>query len=349
MALHSLGDEIAPPSRSTEENEEARRRRRESIIRRNQLELVRRAREEGVAVDLDELAAVAANYDAQHPEERRSNPNTTFDDLVGSDGMLKEHDAATAASTTATADLKDDGLRQRGAGARGFSSGSAFANPFDDDAQVLFDQALINLHDNDAWPQAPSAGTRSRTLSAAPPSSDEPALSPYKTDKELEADIAEAIRRSLADLPAAAAAPDPPTSVPASAASSFYYAAPPGAQQPLPPPPPEMRSSAVATLPPLLASLLVGAADDDGAPTPAGTLTPTEDAFSSAASLAGSGADVGVLAEVESWEGGDGASEDGGASDAFSVVGAEGAPSTAGSWTDVESVDGDEDLLRRNL
>jgi len=333
MALHSLGDEISPPSRSPEEDEEARRRRRESIIRHNQLELVRRAREEGVAVDLDELAAVATTYDAQHPEERRSNPNATFDDLVGSDGMLRDSASAAAASTTATAAASDAGLRQRGAGARGFASGTGAANPFDDDAQVLFDHALIGLHDADVWSQASGDTARSRTLSAAATADPQ---SPYKSDAELAADIAEAIRRSLADgapaASAAAPAPDPPTSVPASAAASPFASLLLRR---------EMHESGSAVSP-ALASLLLAApdvdGDEDGAPSPPGTLTPTEDTRS-AASVAGSGGDVGLLAEVESWEG----SEDGRASEAFSVVGGESAPSEGGSWTDVESLEGEEE------
>ena len=327
MALHSLGDEISPPSQSPEEDEAARRRRRESIIRRNQLELVRRAREEGVAVDLDELAAVATTYDAQHADDRRSNPNATFDALVGTDGMLRSPAAPAAASTTATATTPDAGLRQRGAGVGAFARGSAAANPFDDDAHALFDAPPISLHDNDVWSTASGGTARSRTLSADAAAAPQ---SPYKSDGELDADIAEAIRRSLADgAPAAAPAPDPPTSVPASAAASPFASLVLRR---------EMRESATS---PALAALLAAApdvdGDEDGAPTPAGTLTPTEEAGSAAASVAGSGADVGLLAEVESWEGG---SEDGRASEAFSVVGA---GSEGGSWTDVESEVGEEE------
>lgn len=369
MALHSLGDEINPPSRSTEEDEEAQRRRRQSIIRRNQLELVRRAREEGVAVDLDELAAIARNYDAQHPELRR-NPTRTFDDLVGSDGMLRDRDI-TAASTTATAAAEEDGLRQRGAGARGFSSGSSLANPFDDAAAALFDKELIGLHDNEVWSQADTRESResTHTLSAEPliDVSNNTAQSPYKTDDELNAEIAEAIRRSLEDVTTTAVvvddtptAPlsvsqemseahlDPPTSVPGSIYESYYYGAhPSNIQQTISPNSGSFHSAtAQQQLPPSALTIQTNVNDhnDDDALTPAGTMTPTEDGFSTAASLAGSGADIGVISEIESMaedhhdQDNDHQSE-AGFSEAYSVVGA----STPGSWTDVESVDGEEE------
>lgn len=309
-------------------------------------------------MDLDELAEVARSYDEQHPELRRD-PSRTFDDLVGSDGMLRD---LAAASTTATAAAEDNGLRHRGAGARGFASGSSLANPFDDAAQVLFDQELIGLHDNDVWSQddVQKSHESTHTLSAEPlvdVSENESSKSPYKTDDELEAEIAEAIRRSLEDMPADATMldettaakdqasqemtethPDPPTSIPGSVYESYYYGPhPSNLQQQVASP-----TSRSATLQPEEELMqLDPIVEDDGAHTPAGTMTPTEDGFSAAASVAGSGADVGVISEIESIGGEhehDQQSE-AGFSEAYSVVGA----STPGSWTDVESMDGEED------
>lgn len=366
VALHSLGDEINPPSQNMEEDEEAQRRRRQSIIRRNQLELVRRAREEGVAVDLDELAAIARDYDAQNPEARRS-PSRTFDDLVGSDGMLRARDI-TAASTTATAAIEEDGLRHRGAGARGFSSGSPLANPFDDAAAALFDEELIGLHDNEVWSQPDTLQSResTRTLSAEPliDVSNNTAQSPYKTDDELNAEIAEAIRRSLEDVTTTAmvvddtppaplsasqemveAPPDPPTSVPGSIYESYYYGPhPSNLQQSLSLASGSFHSATAQQLQPLtiIPPQIADEQEDNNALTPAGAMTPTEDGFSTAASLAGSGADVGVISEIESMADDhdihDQQSE-AGFSEAYSVIGT----STPGSWTDVESVDGEEE------
>jgi hypothetical protein len=120
-----------------------RRRRREELIRKNRNELIKRAREEGVAVDLDELARIGAE-DMQTAERRsRADRTKSFDDMVGSDGMLRDNANATGN------DAANRDIRRRGAA--GFMAGSAAAaamvNPFSDDA-VLFD------HDNED--EAPS-------------------------------------------------------------------------------------------------------------------------------------------------------------------------------------------------
>jgi hypothetical protein len=142
VALHSLGDEIQPrrPSESSDDFE-ARKRGRDELVRRNRNELIRRAREEGIAVDLDELARIG--NEAAEVAERRSRADRTrsFDDMVGSDGMLKNGTKATGNDTS------NGDVRKRGVA--GFAAGSAAAaamvNPFSDD-QVLFD------HDEDEAP-----------------------------------------------------------------------------------------------------------------------------------------------------------------------------------------------------
>ena len=350
-------------------------------MRRNQAELVRRAREEGVAVDLDELVAIARDSDEQPgtTTERKRDASRTFDGLVGSDGTLRSGEGDATASTTATADIGGEAVRRRGAGARGFASGSAFANPFDDDAQALFEQELLGLHDAEVWSQDGAlrkSRESTRTLSAEPPikiSESNAIQSQYKTDEELNAEIAEAIRRSLEDgastiknepeQEAKAEAPppscleasqqemsqlhhhpvpDPPTSVPGPVYESFYYGPHPSLQQ--------NRGggasfhSAISQPEAInpIDPMPIDEADEHDVPTPAGTMTPTEDGFSSAASLAGSGRDVGMLSDVESLTADEEHAEqrsEAGFSEAYSVVGA----STPGSWTDVESVDGEED------
>lgn len=77
VALHSLGDDIQPSDHE--------QRKREELVRRNRNEFIRRAREEGVAVDLDELARIGTE-DVRAATRR----GQTFDDLVGSDGRLRE-------------------------------------------------------------------------------------------------------------------------------------------------------------------------------------------------------------------------------------------------------------------
>lgn len=336
-------------------------------MRRNQAELVRRAREEGVAVDLDELAAIARDFDELHAtrDEGRRDASKTFDEIVGSDGMLRDREVGTAASTTATADAGVEGVRRRGVGLRGFT------NPFDDEAQALFEQELLGLHD--ALQQSRES---TRTLSAEPPIDLASNQSQYKTDEELDAEIAEAIRRSLEDVtttseiekgPEAEAEakaeepppsymeasqpemsqlhrhliPDPPTTVPGSIYESFYYGPHPSLQQN-----PNNGScfQSAAAQPEALTSIdpmPIDEEDEHDVPTPAGAMTPTEDGFSTA-SLVGSGRDLGVLSDIESLTADDEHAEErseAGFSEVYSVVDV----STPGSWTDVESVDGEED------
>jgi hypothetical protein len=343
---------------------------------------VSRAREEGVAVDLDELVAIARDYDEQHGRrhEERRNTSRTFDEIVGSDGMLRDRDGGATASTTAMADTWGEGVRRRGVGTRGFADGSAFANPFVDEAQARFEQELLGLHNAEVWSQddalRQSRGS-TRTLSAEPLMELASNQSQYKTDDELDAEIAEAIRRSLEDVanttsvtekgpepkPEAKAEdpppsyleasqsemsqlhhrqiPDPPTSVPGSIYESFYYGPHPSLQQNLSAG--SSFHSATAQPEPLISidPMPIDEEDEHDVPTPAGAMTPTEDGFSTAASLAGSGRDVGVLSDIESLTADEHADQrsEAGFSEVYSVVDV----STPGSWTDVESVDGEED------
>ena len=90
-------------------------------------------------MDLDELARIGQeDFELAERRQRRKASQGSFDDLVGSDGMLKKDQTAQTATGNDTA---SSGLRQRGAA--GFAAGSfaaaAAANPFSDD-QVLFEQ-----------------------------------------------------------------------------------------------------------------------------------------------------------------------------------------------------------------
>ncbi|KAJ4289099.1 hypothetical protein N0V90_011441 [Kalmusia sp. IMI 367209] len=143
VALHSLGDEIQPrrPSESSDDFEERKRQKREEIVRKNRNDLIKRAREEGIAVDLDELARIGQeDFElAERRQRRKTNASQrSFDELVGSDGMLRK-DISDVKKASGTED-SSSGLRQRGVA--GFAAGSAaavaVANPFSDD-QMLFD------------------------------------------------------------------------------------------------------------------------------------------------------------------------------------------------------------------
>ncbi|KAL1608501.1 hypothetical protein SLS60_003443 [Paraconiothyrium brasiliense] len=150
VALHSLGDEIQPrrPSESSEDFDERKRRQREDMIRRNRNELIKQARTEGIAVDLDELARIGQEDVELTGRRQRRKTNASqksFDDLVGSDGMLKK-DGSTAQTVTGN-DATGSALRHRGVA--GFAAGSVAAatlvNPFSDD-QVLFDHDEEEAH-----------------------------------------------------------------------------------------------------------------------------------------------------------------------------------------------------------
>lgn len=142
------------------------------MIRKNRNELIRRAREEGIAVDLDELARIGAEDAALAERRSRANRSKSFDELVGSDGMLRQD-----ASATGTDTIKD-GLRKRGVA--GFAAGTAAAvamtNPFADE-NILFDVG----DDEDEAPspkpfiyEEPTTRSRSATIEAGAPPTEAP-------------------------------------------------------------------------------------------------------------------------------------------------------------------------------
>ncbi|KAF2639730.1 hypothetical protein P280DRAFT_470347 [Massarina eburnea CBS 473.64] len=157
VALQSLGDDIQPRRQSESENDFEERKRETGRRRRN--ELVRRAREEGVAVDLDELAKIGREESLEMGRMQRGGnraSQNSFDDLVGSDGMLKRQ--RETAHTTGT-ENNDTGLRNRATAS--FAAGAAAAgNPFSDD-NILFD------HDENETPASnPFTDSPSRASSA---------------------------------------------------------------------------------------------------------------------------------------------------------------------------------------
>jgi hypothetical protein len=293
--------------------------------------LLRRAREEGVAVDLDDLAAIGREYEEAEATRNEFNSSQSFDDIVGSDGML--HSVGIAKLPTAQASgAYSEGqgnVRHRGAGSRGLDAGSLYANPFSDEAQILVDL-------DETSPDCKQSRESSRTLSPAPILASSETQSEYFSEEELEAQIEEAIRRSLenvSELPASDTIADPPVSNPGDN-DSFYYAPPPNVHQT-----PVSTNSLYASA---IDSMLQDqqGADADESHTPDGMLTPTDDGFSMAGSVAD---DVGVMADLQSIA--DSVEDDvddhmseGGYTTDYSMAGA----STPGSWTDVESEAGDE-------
>ncbi|KAF2127820.1 hypothetical protein P153DRAFT_368370 [Dothidotthia symphoricarpi CBS 119687] len=130
VALNSLGEDPKPRRRSESSDIYAARTRREELVRKNRNDFIKKAREDGIAVDLDELAKIGSENIEMAERRSRSDRTKSFDDLVGSDGMLR----ATGKDTS------HSGLKKRGAA--GFAAGSAaaaaLANPFSDD-NILFD------------------------------------------------------------------------------------------------------------------------------------------------------------------------------------------------------------------
>jgi hypothetical protein len=345
LALHSLGDEIQPSSsRDQPAAGDANRRRREEIIRLNRLELIRQAREEGIAVDLDELQNVERQYDEAAATAARSRADSSrgFDDIVGSDGMLRNVDMTEQTSAqTSGAYLEATTLRYRGAGSRGLDAGSRgldagslYANPFGDEAQILFDHDDVSQDHNELRESRES----SRTLSPAPLIDTSDTQSEYFSEEELEAQIEEAIRRSLENIseaPVEEATADPPVSIPIDE-GSYYYAPPPNVHQP----PVSANALYTSAIEAMLQDQAQQQDNEDESHTPAGTMTPTEDGFSMAGSAAD---DVGNMSDLHSIAGSiagdmDDQMSEGGYTTDYSMVGA----STPGSWTDVESEAGDE-------
>ncbi|KAL1621173.1 hypothetical protein SLS54_005668 [Diplodia seriata] len=257
IALHSLGDEINPPvarNRNAREADEQRRR-RESIIRHNR----------------NELARIGDEYDEKHNRPR----GQSFDDLVNEHGLLRESvSGATltekpAAAATAVDSGAGQGLRNRGSGARGFASGSSYADPFADEGSVLFDRDLIGVEENSVDGDDDEEAPVPRDFTT--PSRESTAT--------VEADSAP----QLVDLSEPFSAPFQQSQLapPAEAedATASFYSTRSG---------PAVDAGNDADM------------DDDDMLESTGTLTPTEDNFSTDASLVGRGADdIAVLSTLQ--------------------------------------------------
>jgi hypothetical protein len=206
VAFYDIGDNIRPEMRQQMgESSDASYSRAMDIVHRNRAELIRRAREEGIAVDLDELAAITHE---ERPQDPRRRSNTSFDDFLTDDGKLKQEKEAEASSSAIQPESSNN-LRQRGVGSRGLAAGASFANPFEDENNVLFDREDILAPSESELRglQTPRAASI-RSVSPKPlsvisiPVTDDssPAGPRFKSEDELDAEIREAIRRSLLEV-----------------------------------------------------------------------------------------------------------------------------------------------------
>ena len=125
IALHGLGDEIAPPSESRPPSQDASTREDEDP---EAVERRRKARQE-----ILERGRIL--------EERRRSKQTSsgkaksFDDLVDKDGALKVEEPS-ARTTAAEPQAEESGLRHRHTEYQAAALGSAFANPFADGTHI---------------------------------------------------------------------------------------------------------------------------------------------------------------------------------------------------------------------
>lgn len=282
-------------------------------MRKNRAEMIRKAREEGIAVDLDELSRIGTEKDDKVPADEKAR-SRSFDDLVGSDGMLKTRSVIDekhgAASTTATEGTNSE-VRHRGHAQDGFQRGASFANPFADEHGedlMTLEEPASSAH---ALPPTSSADSPA-TITGDP-------TTPHSPPAEPSALTPSASTHSLSTLSHSFHSLHPPSDAPTS---------------------PSLHS--------------------------VGTMTPTSDSFSAAASVAALSPALAPshpqlllhhpqpldlhsplgMSLRDDGEGGDDADDraDGGMSDAgFSVVSAGtgiGGRSTPGDWTDVGSEEG---------
>jgi len=289
----------------------------EEIVRRNQNELIRQAKEEGIAVDLDELAKIGREgIEVEMMEYDRQNRNpgrgSSFDDIVGSDGMLRdnhpliklEDQENTARTATATENTTfAEGLRRRG---------QMF--PTDGGAQVLFDQTYTT-EDITTPPQSRESTATIQGESLIDVHAEDP---PFSLPEQIQT-------ASIPSLPSSheVQAQDGSQSFHSFASTSVM-----SVSEDLEQSNPHIFSNSIQEEPEVMST---------------GTLTPTEDGFSTAASMVGSQADDIALLTTMNDDDHDARSEafsEGGFSELSDGerIGAH----TPNSWTDVGSDDGSE-------
>ncbi|KAL6719867.1 hypothetical protein ACLMJK_001788 [Lecanora helva] len=133
VALHSLGDELAPDSESRRGSTEE--------FREDFKDASTREDEDPGAVERRRKARQEILERGRMMEERRKSKQAatckakSFDDLVDKDGALKIEET-TAMTTAAEPQAEESGLRHRHTESQGVAQGSAFANPFTDEMDI---------------------------------------------------------------------------------------------------------------------------------------------------------------------------------------------------------------------
>lgn len=170
IALHSLGDEVAPQSESRDSTPDASTREDddpEAVERR------RRARQEilerGRKLEERRKSKQAANGRAK-----------SFDDMVDKDGTLKaKFEEPTATSSAAKAEPEESGLRHRHTESRDAALDSVYANPFADEMTVPVADAHPSPQEQKPDPTPRSSTPTRPILSDSPPTlRDSPASPP---------------------------------------------------------------------------------------------------------------------------------------------------------------------------
>lgn len=152
IALHSLGDEITPPSHSRDNSPDASTREDESP---EAVERRRKARQE----ILERGRAMEEKRKSKKEETAKSQ---NFDDLVDKNGTLLDEKAA-ARTTAAELETPESGLRKRNPENNGVALGAVTANPFADEMHA-------ELHDSrPSTPVIPTSPAPSNLTQNTPP------------------------------------------------------------------------------------------------------------------------------------------------------------------------------------
>lgn len=130
IALHSLGDEITPPSHSRDSSPDASTREDESP---EAVERRRKARQEI-------LERGRAMEEKRKSKKEDIGKSQSFDDLVDKDGILL-HEKSAPTTTAAELETPESGLRKRNLEINGSAVGATAVNPFADEVHA-------DLHDS---------------------------------------------------------------------------------------------------------------------------------------------------------------------------------------------------------
>jgi len=139
IALHSLGDEVAPDSES--------RRRSSETSKEKSADASTREDEDPEAIGRRRKARQEILERGRMMEERRRSKQGTagkaksFDDLVDKDGALKKEET-TAMTTAAEPQAEGPGLRHRHTESQAAALGAAFANAFTDETDIASPSTL---------------------------------------------------------------------------------------------------------------------------------------------------------------------------------------------------------------